>query len=95
MAVKSKSITTELTGAEEQADLKWLGDVAASASSESEQAIQAKNALRIIKVWEVVLKLNDKIIKIQDGTIKRQDDIIKLKDDTIAALMDDAPHATA
>jgi hypothetical protein len=51
-----KSMLTGLTVAEQQAAIKWLEDAAVSASSESEQAIQAKNALSIIKGLDNTIK---------------------------------------
>lgn len=42
------SFLTGLTVDEEQAAIQWLETVAASASSEPEKSIQAKNVLRII-----------------------------------------------
>jgi hypothetical protein len=62
MEVKSMNIMTVLTVAEEKAASKWLADAAESASSESEQAIQAKNALRIITVQNDIIKCQDDII---------------------------------
>ena len=62
MAVKSVNYVTGLTVVEEQAAIKWLADAAESASSESEQAIQAKNALRIITVQNDIIKCQDDII---------------------------------
>jgi hypothetical protein len=59
MEVKSMTV---LTVAEEKAASKWLADAAESASSESEQAIQAKNALRIITVQNDIIKCQDDII---------------------------------
>ena len=52
----SKSLITGLTEVEEQAAIQWLEDAAVSASSESEQAIQAENALRIIKGLDNTIK---------------------------------------
>jgi len=44
-----KSMLTGLTVTEEQTAIQWLEDAAASASTKPEQAVHAKNALRIIK----------------------------------------------
>jgi hypothetical protein len=51
-----KSMLTGLTVAEEQVAIQWLEDAAVSAASESEQAIQAENALRIIKGLDSTIK---------------------------------------
>jgi hypothetical protein len=50
------SFLTGLTVDEEQAAIQWLEDAAVSASSESEQTIQAKNVLSIIKGLDSTIK---------------------------------------
>lgn len=104
MAVKSKRIITGLTVVEEQAAIKWLEDAAVAASSESEHAIQAKNALRIIKVRKDIIKrqgsnielendlikLQRNLIELQWNIIRHQDGTMKGLDDSITALADDA-----
>lgn len=104
MTVKSKTIITGLTQAEEQAAIKWLEDAATAASSESEQAIQAKNTLRIIKVREDIMKrqgsnieLGYDLIKLQRNLIELQWNIIRRQvgtmgglNDSITAIADDA-----
>jgi hypothetical protein len=83
MAVKSMNVMTGLTVAEEQAAIKWLEDAAVLVSNESEQAIQAKNALRIIKVRDYIIKLQADIIKLKDELIKLNDEIIKPQNELI------------
>jgi hypothetical protein len=104
MAGENMNILTELLVAEDQPAIKWLEDAAVSASNESEQAIQAKNALRIIKLLydqikllDDITKLNDKIIekqrehiKLKDDIIQNQRELIQLRDDTITILTKDA-----
>jgi TolA-binding protein len=109
MKVKTMNSITGLTVAEQQAAINWLEDAAVSASNKSEQAIQAENALRILKLREYIIKLQadanklqGDIIKNQDNTLKRksdfierQADIIKRQDDMMKGLYDFSTVPTA
>jgi hypothetical protein len=93
MKVKTMDIITGLTVAERQAAIKWLEDVAVSASNKSEQTTQAENALRVLKLREYIINLQadannlqGDIIKIQDDTLKRKNDFIKHQDNIIKGL---------
>lgn len=88
MAVKNKNVATGLTVAKQKAADQWLENAAVSASSESEQAIQAKNVLRIIK-------LQEDLIKHSDDLVKRQRSLIKALEDHIKRLNDSITHAAA
>jgi hypothetical protein len=95
MAVKSMNIMTGPTVAEQQTAIKWLEDAVVSASNESEQGIQAKNALGIIKLQAGLIKLKDEIIKVKgkiielnDGIIKHQNELIKCQDELTIGLDD-------
>jgi hypothetical protein len=52
-------------------------------NDESEQAIQAKNALRIMRVREYLIKLQADIIKLKDELIKLNDEIITRQNELI------------
>jgi hypothetical protein len=55
MKVKTINAINEPTVAEQQAAIKWLEDAAVSTSSESEQSIQAKNALEVMKLYQNII----------------------------------------
>ena len=95
MPGKRVNYFTGLTVVEEQAVIKWLEDAAVSASSESKQAIHAKNALRIIAVRNYIIEHQDNIINGQRNLINHQEESLKIQDDAIKCLMVDAPHAAA
>ena len=83
MAVKSRNIMAKLTEAERQAAIEWLENVAVLASSESEQAIQAKYVLRIITVREDVIERQKNILNGYGNTIVRQSNTIVGQSNTI------------
>jgi hypothetical protein len=83
MAIKSK--LTRLTEAEAQAAIQWLENAAVSASNESEQAIEAKNTLSIIKLKRDITKLQDDTINVMGEIIKRQNELKIGLDDSITA----------
>jgi 7-keto-8-aminopelargonate synthetase-like enzyme len=99
MAVKDMNIMTRLTVTVKRTAIKWLEDIAASASSESKQTIQAMNVLRIINCQRDRLNRQSDHLNRQSNQLNRQrlelirqynqinfqNDLIKAKDDLIKA----------
>jgi hypothetical protein len=56
MNVKTINAISGPTEAEQQAAIKWLRNAAVSALNESESAIQAKNALRVLQFYDGIIE---------------------------------------
>ena len=88
MAVKSMNIMTGLTEAEEQAAIQWLQEAAVSASNESEQAIQAKNVLRIMKLYQHIITAEKNLLVVnqpENITVKLERIVCDFQDEVCGA----------
>ena len=99
MKVNEMDIMNRLTVTAKKAAIKWLEDIASSASIESKQRIRARDALRIINCQRDRLnrqsdqlnrqntRLNSQfaLVNWQNNHINYQGGLIKLKDDLLKA----------